>query len=145
MLLGATFGCGPGGEPELSVGPARASERIAGASQVVLTVTNDGDGDDTLTDASTPAAAGTEIHLTTVDEGRATMDVVGVVDIPAGEAVEFRPGGLHLMLTVPDETVVVGGTFDLTLHFERSGELTVPVEVVENHELLEPPSDEPTS
>lgn len=131
--------CGPAGEPNIEVGDARASQRLAGASQVVVEVHNDGDGDDRLVAATTPAAIGAEIHLTTVDDdGRATMSTIDEVDIPAGEVVRFRPGGLHLMLTVPDESVVVGATFDLTLHFETSGEVTVPVTVVEQHELLEP-------
>jgi periplasmic copper chaperone A len=131
--------CGDTGDPDLEVGTARASERLGGASQVVVEVTNHGDGDDTMVDATTPAATGTEIHLTTIDDdGRATMDTIDDVEIPAGETVHFRPGGLHLMLTVPDESVVAGGTFELTLVFDRSGDLTVPVQVVENHELLEP-------
>lgn len=134
-------GCGATGEPDLEVGTARSSPRISGAAQIVLDVTNHGDGDDTLSEVTTPAAVGTEIHLTTLDDGRATMEVVDDVPIPAGETTSFRPGGLHLMLTVPDETVEVGGTFELTLRFERTGEITVPVQVVENHELLEPPDD----
>jgi hypothetical protein len=41
------------------------------------------------------------------------------------------------MLVVPDETVAVGGTFELTLRFDRSDELTVPVEVVDLLDLSE--------
>jgi periplasmic copper chaperone A len=133
--------CGAGGEPDLDVGPAQAAEPVAGSSQVVLAVTNRGDGDDRLVAAETPAAVDVEVHLTEITDGRATMVVLDEVAIPAGETVRFRPGSLHLMLVVPDETVAVGGTFDLTLRFDRSGEITVPVEVVDLLDLTEPDED----
>lgn len=129
MLAGLLVACA-GGEPDLRVSTAQAGQPAAGSSQVVVEVRNDGDGDDVLAGASTPAAAAVEVHLTEVADGRASMTLQETVPIPAGETVRFRPGGLHLMLVVPDATVTEGGTFDLTLHFERSGDRTIPVEVV---------------
>jgi periplasmic copper chaperone A len=141
-LTVATAGCGAAGSPDLAVGPARAAPPAAGASQVVLTIENRGDGDDTLVGSDTDAALDTEIHLTEVADGRAAMGVLDEVVVPAGGSVEFRPGALHLMLVVPDGSVVVGGTFDLTLRFDRSDPITVPVEVVELPDLLEDAADE---
>jgi periplasmic copper chaperone A len=138
LLAVVVAGCGAGGEPSLVVGAAQAGEPAAGSSQVVVAITNEGDGDDVLLGADTPAAIGVEVHLTEVADGRATMAVLDEVPIPAGETVRFRPGGLHLMLVVPDETVTVGGTFELTLRFDRSGDQTVPVEVVDLLDLTEP-------
>ena len=57
--------------------------------------------------------------------------------LPAGSTVRFRPGELHLMVVVPDERVVVGGTFDVTLRFARSAPLTVTAEVVDLLDLVE--------
>ncbi|HSK22685.1 MAG TPA: copper chaperone PCu(A)C [Egicoccus sp.] len=125
------------GEPDLAVSAAQAGEPAAGSSQVVVAIRNDGTGDDTLVGAETPAAAAVEMHLTEVVDGRASMTQQDTVAIPAGETVRFQPGGLHLMLVVPDATVTVGGTFELTLHFERSGDRTVPVEVVSLLDLAE--------
>ncbi len=130
-------GCGPGGEPDLTVGRAQASVPIAGASQVVVDVTNHGDGDDRLIDAETDVALDVELHLTEIADGRATMTTLQEIDVPAGERVRFRPGALHLMLVLPDETVVAGGTFELRLSFARSEDLTVPVEVVDLLDLVE--------
>lgn len=151
LLVGLT-GCGPSGDPDLHVvNDPQAAVPVAGSSQVVITISNDGDGDDALVGASTDAALGVEIHLTEIDDGRATMGQLDSADLPAGERTRFRPGGLHLMLVVPDETVVEGGTFELTLHFDRSDDLTVPVEVVPlldladdafDADLEEPDSDE---
>jgi periplasmic copper chaperone A len=110
---------------------------VAGSSQIVVAITNEGDGDDRLVGAETPAALDVEVHLTELADGRATMAVLDEVELPAGETVRFRPGALHLMLVVPDETVAVGGTFELTLRFDRSDEVTVPVEVVDLLDLTE--------
>jgi copper(I)-binding protein len=127
-----------GGTPELHVSTARASAPVAGASQLVLTIENRGDGADRLLGADTDAALAVEIHRTVVEaDGRASMRMLDDVLLPAGEAVAFRPGGLHLMVVVPDERVTVGGTFLVTLRFERSGTVTLPVEVVDLLELIE--------
>lgn len=125
------------GDPDIEVGVAQAAVPSGGSSQVVVDITNAGDGDDRLVAADTPAALGVEFHLTELDDGRATMGLIEDVPVPAGERVRFRPGGLHLMLVVPDSTVVEGGTFELTLSFERSGDVTVPVEVVPLLDLAE--------
>jgi periplasmic copper chaperone A len=134
LLLSA---CRAGGDPDLLVGRAQAAPPAGGSSLVVLAITNQGDGDDRLVEVETPAALDVEIHLSELADGRATMSVLDEVELPAGETVSFRPGGLHLMLVVPDETVTVGGTFELTLRFDRSDELTVPVEVVDLLDLSE--------
>jgi periplasmic copper chaperone A len=135
--------CG-GGEPDLRLtGEAQAAQPVSGASQIVLSIANDGDGDDTLVEATTDAALGVEMHLTTIEDDRASMGQLDEVELPAGEVVDFRPGGLHLMLIVPDDTVTEGATFDLTLAFERSGDLTVPVTVVDLLDLAESTFDDP--
>lgn len=136
-------GCAASGAPRVElVGDAQAAEPVGGSSQIVLELRNTGDGDDVLLAADTPAALGTEFHLTSVDDGRASMDELDDVEVPAGEAVRFRPGGLHLMMVVPDETVAIGERFELTLRFERSEALRVPVEVVDLLELTESTFDD---
>ena len=128
---------GPG-EPDLHVSAAQSSAPVAGAAQLVLTIENRGNGADRLLAAESDAALAVEIHRTVIeDDGRAFMRMLDDVVIPAGEAVAFRPGGLHLMLVVPDERVVVGGTFEVTLRFERTGPITLPVTVVELLDLVE--------
>lgn len=145
VLALGLLGCGSsdgsdltGGTPELHVSTAQASAPIAGASQLVVAIENRGDGDDRLVGADTDVAIAVEVHRTVVeDDGRAVMRLLEDVDLPAGETVRFRPGGLHLMVVVPDERVVVGGTFDVTLRFARSAPITITVEVVELLDLVE--------
>lgn len=125
------------GAPRLEVGEARAAEPVGGASQIVLDVTNRGDADDRLVAVEADAAVAVEIHETRIEEGRASMVELSEVTIPAEATVRFRPGGLHLMLVAPDDSVVLGGTFPVTLHFAASGELQVDVEVVDQLDLAE--------
>jgi periplasmic copper chaperone A len=64
-------------------------------------------------------------------EGGAMMAMreVAAIDVPAGSRVELAPGGLHLMLFDLLEDLQAGDTFELTLVFERAGEVTVTAEV----------------
>ncbi len=137
LLLTLVLAACAGGESDVEVGAARAGVPAGGASQIVVEVANTGDGDDELLRASSPAAAAVEVHRTEIEDGRATMTELDGVTIPAGETVAFQPGGLHLMMVLPDETVAEGGTFSLTLHFDRSGERTVEVEVVPIAQLVD--------
>lgn len=140
VVTAVAAGCGgPDGTPDLRVGPARASVPAAGVSQLVLAIENAGDGDDRLVAAATDRALAVELHETVVDdEGRAVMELrADGVALPAGTTTRFRPGGLHLMLVVPDASVVLGGTLPVTLTFDRSPPVTVEVTVVPTVELLE--------
>jgi periplasmic copper chaperone A len=132
------------GTPDLRFSAVQSSAPIAGASQLVVSVDNVGDGDDRLIAARTDVALAVEVHLTEIDpSGRALMRLLDSVELPAGSTTRFRPGGLHLMLIVPDSSVTVGGTFAITLEFERSAPVTLEVEVVELLDLLDRIEDEP--
>lgn len=61
--------------------------------------------------------------------GGMTMQEVDQVELPAGEAVTFEPGGYHVMLFGLDHQLVAGDTFEVTLQFEVAGEQTVTAEV----------------
>ena len=148
--LSLTAACGgePGpaalrtGTPDLEVSAARSSAPVAGASQLMLSIENRGDGDDRLVGADTDAAIAIEIHRTSIEaDGRAVMRPLDDVLLPAGQTVDFRPGGLHLMLVVPDERVITGGTFEIVLSFERSAPIARTVTVVELLDLVESASD----
>lgn len=66
-----------------------------------------------------------------MDMGNMTMQEVDSIDLPAGEAVVFEPGGYHVMLLGLASPLEVGDTFDLTLMFESGASETVTVEVRE--------------
>jgi periplasmic copper chaperone A len=141
-LLAACGGDGGTSQPEV-LGPVQVAEPVAGSSQVTLTLANRGDGDDELVAVTTDAALAVEIHRTTIADGSATMETLEGLPIPAGEELVFRPGGLHLMLVVPDATVAIGGTVELVLDFERAEDLVVEAEVVDLLDLAEDAADAP--
>jgi copper(I)-binding protein len=70
-----------------------------------------------------------EVHRTRIDEsGLATMGPAGPVEIPAEGAVEFEPGGLHVMLMGLERSLTAGDSLEVTLVFERVGEVQVKAE-----------------
>lgn len=102
----------------------------AGAtSAIYLTIRNDGGEADSLVSAGTAVATKAELHESRIEGGVARMQPVDAIEIPAGDAVELRPGGLHIMLIGLTQDLDVGDTFEVELTFSRSGVLTVPVSV----------------
>ncbi|MBE0411126.1 MAG: copper chaperone PCu(A)C [Anaerolineales bacterium] len=103
-----------------------------GNSAVYFVIDNPTTQDDTLISASSDAALHVEIHLSTHDEhGTAMMKPQESVDIPANSTVEFAPGGLHVMLISLVDDLLLGDEVNLTLSFEKNGEINVEV-IIEN-------------
>lgn len=89
--------------------------------------------------ADTSVAGMTEMHETVMKEatdtstamGEMTMQPVEFIDLPAGTAVELKPGGYHIMLMELAKPLVVGDTITLTLTLEKAGEITIDVPVLD--------------
>lgn len=138
---------------------SRMSPMVTGAAAIYLTLDNPTGADDALVGASVPAEVGAavELHETyerEAGEGDGTTDDTGgmhddmsdegdsgapmmamrevdVIAIPAGDRVELRPGGQHLMVVDLVADLEVGDRFDVTLEFEHAQPVTVTVEVRE--------------
>jgi copper(I)-binding protein len=52
------------------------------------------------------------------------------VDVPAKQSVEFKPGGMHVMLIGLKTPLKVGNSFPMTLRFEKAGSVSVNVRVL---------------
>ena len=61
-------------------------------------LTNSGEQDCKFTAASSSYAKKIEFHTHLHEDGMMKMRPVDGVELPAGSSIEFRPGGLHLML-----------------------------------------------
>jgi copper(I)-binding protein len=90
--------------------------------------------DDTrLVAVSSPAAGVAEVHEMKMDGNVMTMRAVPALDLPAGKAVEFKPGGYHVMLMDLKAPLAKGSVVPLTFTFkdakgvESKLELKVPV------------------
>lgn len=92
-----------------------------------FTLHNSADTPDQLVGASSPLAGRVEIHRTSRSEaGVMRMELLPEgVALPAGEAVVFRRGGLHLMLLEVTRPLAEGDEVPLTLVFENAGAVDV--------------------
>lgn len=86
-----------------------------------------------LVSASSPVAGVVEIHEMKMEENVMKMRAIPSLDLPAGKAVELKPGGYHVMLMDLKEPLKKETTVPLTLvvkddkGVESKVELTVPV------------------
>ena len=99
---------------------------------VYFIIQNDTANDDALLGASVDIASTAEAHMSMMDDqGVMSMSMQEAAQVPAGESIAFKPGGLHIMLIDLKQDLKVGDTFTLILRFEKAGEIAVQVEVKE--------------
>src|SRR5690606_33096393 len=77
------------------------------------------DTDARLVSAASPVAGVVEIHEMVMDKDVMKMSPVSGLDLPAGQAVELKPGGYHVMLMDLRQQVKVGDEVPLTLTIEN--------------------------
>lgn len=103
----------------------------AGTDTVAVYMTLHDDGaPDRLTSVTTDAAGMAMLHESRNVNGVTEMRPVNSVPLPAGGTVMLRPGGLHVMLMDLNRRLVAGDTFNVTLTFEHTAPVTVPVKVL---------------
>lgn len=108
---------------------ARASILASRPGAAYLTLSSD--ADDRLLSVSSPVAGQVMIHASETDANAVRrMTHLEALDLPAGQMVQFAPGGMHLMLMDLAGRLDEGARFPLTLTFERAGEITVDVLVL---------------
>ena len=128
---------GPAHAVEVKSGPiavdgawARATTAQAQAGGAFMTIANAGPAADQLVAVRTDIADRAEIHLTVESDGVMKMrEAEAGVAIPAGQSVEFRPGGYHVMLMGLKRPLTAGESFPLALTFDKAGQVQIQVEV----------------
>ena len=108
---------------------SRSTPPGAKVGVVYFTLKNDTKKSDRLLKLSAPVAEKIEVHRTEVLDGIARMREVAVLHVDAGQTLEFRPGGMHVMLTGLKKPLVAGTSYELDLLFEVAGPRKVRVEV----------------
>ena len=84
---------------------------------------------DRLVGASSPAAEAAQIHKTESVDGVMKMREAGPLEIPAMGTLEMKPGGYHIMLMGLKQPLKEGDTLEVTLTFEKAGQVAVKVPV----------------
>ena len=116
--------------PDVSVTDAWARATPAAARMGAVYLTIESATGDRLIGASVPhsVAAKTQIHETVVvadssggGDGEMMMRPVGSIELPPGEAVQFKPGGYHIMLLNLKKPLRSGEQVPVTLTFEKAG------------------------
>ncbi|MBO6717870.1 MAG: copper chaperone PCu(A)C [Rhizobiaceae bacterium] len=122
------------GDIEITHVWARAMLPNQPAGAGYLYVTNTGSEPDSLVGASSPAAGRVEIHAMQVINDVMTMrPVEGGLEIAADTTVKLEPGGLHVMFMDVAEPFKDGDHLQVTLEFERAGNVDVTFPVRKAH------------
>ncbi|MFK4825105.1 copper chaperone PCu(A)C [Paenochrobactrum sp. BZR 588] len=118
------------GDLSLAAPTVRASVPGASVAGGYILITNNGKEADRLVAASTPTADHVEIHEMSMENDVMKMrQLKNGLEIPAGETVELKSGGYHLMLMKPAKPYVEGTTVPVTLEFEKAGKVDVEFNV----------------
>ena len=134
LLVLLVTGCAPAAAPSLTIESAwgRPSMDMPTAGGIFMMIKNSGDAPDKLLSGSSPACGSIELHEVVMkSDGTMGMNLLDKpIEIPAGGQVELKSGDLHIMCIMKkDDQFKPGSMIDLTLVFEKSGEMTVSVEV----------------
>lgn len=108
---------------------ARATAPGAQAGGGFLKIANKGSAD-RLIAAEANVSNVVELHTMRMDGNVMRMAKLdNGIDLPAGQSVELKPGGLHVMFIELKAPLKEGDKFPLRLKFEQAGEITVDVQV----------------
>lgn len=117
----------------------RATPPNANVAGGFVEIRNAGKSADRLLSASSDAADRVEIH-----EMKMTGDVMqmrqlteGLV-IPAGQNVQLKPGGHHLMLIAPKRGIAEGQKVVITLVFEKAGKRSLEFTAAKQPPVTDP-------
>ena len=86
-------------------------------------------GSDRIVSARTDIAETVELHTHEMEDGMMKMRQVESIEVPAEGEVLLKPHGLHAMLFGLKQPLADGESFDLTVVFEKTGELDLTVDI----------------
>lgn len=107
--------------PAASAGLAVTNARVVlppvagNPAAVYFDLSYSGDASVTLASVAVEGAGMTMIHDYAETAGKRQMVMADAVPLPAGTAVSFAPGGLHVMAMEPGAGLAAGGTAKVTL------------------------------
>ena len=105
---------------------ARATPGGAQVGGGYFKVENKGKVADRLVSGSTDISSGLEFHEMKTENGMMTMRALPAgLAIEPGQAIEFKPGSLHIMFTGLKQPLQQGGSFKAILVFEKAGPVTL--------------------
>lgn len=123
VALASACNTAPG---EITVSSPWTRSGLEGENSAVYFEITGGPYPDTLLSATSEIAGEVMLHKSIMDEeGTMHMEHQENVPIPAGEIVNFEPGGLHVMLIGLHQDLVTGELIELKLLFDNAGEVII--------------------
>jgi copper(I)-binding protein len=97
-----------------------------------MTIENATKINDRLVNAYSEISTHTEIHENIIDpdDGQMMMRKISAINIAQDSQTILEPKGYHIMFIGLNQALEIGQSFPLTLSFEKSGEITVNVNVI---------------
>lgn len=131
LLVFGLVSCG--GSERLEVGEARIGQPTGPNAALYFTASSG--SADRLLGADTDAAASVELHESVMgDDGTVGMKPIDGLDLTDG-TMTLEPGGYHLML-VEARRMEIGDTIEVTLHWEKAGDVVIEAVVVDPAETM---------
>lgn len=133
-LCGMVAACSEEAVAHIEISDAYARPTLAGQTQggAFLTIKNSGTQKTTLVSAQVEPniAKSVELHQHIHENGMMKMrEIKGGIPLSAGETVQLKPGGLHIMFFDLQQPLTQGKVFPMTLQFSNSPSQTVQVKV----------------
>jgi len=116
----------------ISIEKPWARETVEGqaAGGGFMTIVNNGQREDQLVSASSPASHEVQIHTMSMDGGVMRMrQLTDGLSIPAKGKVELKPRGLHIMFIGLKKPLRPGTSVPVTLKFRHAGSMTAQFNV----------------
>lgn len=138
-LAAVTLLAGCSNEPKPVPADAQSAVAVTGAicrptpvgrqtTGCYLTVT--ASADDRLLSVASPVAGRVQIHESKIESNMMMMhELKEGLPLPAGQAVELKPGGNHIMLLSVENPIAMGQTVPLTLTFASAPPVVVQAAV----------------
>ncbi|MDX1415021.1 MAG: copper chaperone PCu(A)C [Candidatus Promineifilaceae bacterium] len=134
MMAGCTTS-GATGVIEVTDVWGRNSPMAAQNGAFYMVISNNSGQDDTLIGAQADICGTVELHEMYKKEN----DVMGMrqvpggeIELPSGDTVELKVGGLHVMCIGKKAPFEVGDKFPITLQFANAGDMEVTAEIRES-------------
>ena len=109
----------------------RATTPKAGTTAAYGLIHNHGTHDDRLIGASARFAKKTELHEMKLDGDVMKMRAIsGGIPLPAGGMIRLTNKANHIMLIGLDEPILLDKRYQITLEFEKAGQITLDAETI---------------
>ena len=118
------------GKIRIDAAYARSATSMAKSGAAFMGIINHSGEDDRLISAASDAAARGELHTHIEDDGVMRMvEVEEGFEIAAGETILLKRGGKHVMFMGLTDPFEQGEMIDVTLTFEKAGDVDVKIPV----------------